>query len=92
MYNIKTRASRKTKIAPSRTWGGPGVLGVVCRFDAALPSDHFFAVGEVGDEGPAFEAGLRPGDYLLGGEEEGVHSDTDVWLLTLPHTNLASDM
>lgn len=76
LYNVKTRALRDETITPKKGWGGPGVLGLVARYDAfALDADYMLQITDVMPDSPASLVGLRKNeDFIVGSEKVTFHN------------------
>ncbi|XP_070519546.1 Golgi reassembly-stacking protein 2 isoform X2 [Cardiocondyla obscurior] len=86
VYSSKTQSVRRTKIVPSMTWGGQGLLGVsirFCSFEGA--NENVWHVLEVHPSSPAELAGLRPfTDYIIGADSV-LHESEDLFTLIEAH-------
>ncbi|XP_012534309.1 Golgi reassembly-stacking protein 2 [Monomorium pharaonis] len=86
VYSSKTQSVRRTKIVPSMTWGGQGLLGVsirFCSFEGA--NENVWHVLEVHPSSPAELAGLRPfTDYIIGADSI-LHESEDLFTLIEAH-------
>lgn len=86
VYSSKTQSVRRTKIVPSVTWGGQGLLGVsirFCSFEGA--NENVWHVLEVHPSSPAELAGLRPfTDYIIGADSI-LHESEDLFTLIEAH-------
>lgn len=88
VYSSKTQSVRRTKIVPSMTWGGQGLLGVsirFCSFEGA--NENVWHVLEVHPSSPAELAGLRPfTDYIIGADSI-LHESEDLFTLIEAHAS-----
>ncbi|XP_020296469.1 Golgi reassembly-stacking protein 2 [Pseudomyrmex gracilis] len=86
VYSSKTQSVRRTKIIPSMTWGGQGLLGVsirFCSFEGA--NENVWHVLEVHPSSPAELAGLQPfTDYIIGADSI-LHESEDLFILIEAH-------
>lgn len=86
VYSSKTQSVRRTKIVPSMTWGGQGLLGVsirFCSFEGA--NENVWHVLEVHPSSPAELAGLQPfTDYIIGADSI-LHESEDLFTLIEAH-------
>ncbi|XP_050447405.1 Golgi reassembly-stacking protein 2 isoform X2 [Cataglyphis hispanica] len=86
VYSSKTQSVRRTKIVPSMTWGGQGLLGVsirFCSFEGA--NENVWHVLEVHPSSPAELAGLQPfSDYIIGADSI-LHESEDLFTLIEAH-------
>ncbi|XP_029158681.1 Golgi reassembly-stacking protein 2 [Nylanderia fulva] len=86
VYSSKTQSVRRTKIVPSMTWGGQGLLGVsirFCSFEGA--NENVWHVLEVHPSSPAELAGLQPfTDYIIGADSI-LHETEDLFTLIEAH-------
>ncbi|KAL6266214.1 hypothetical protein P5V15_003074 [Pogonomyrmex californicus] len=86
VYSSKTQSVRRTKIIPSMTWGGQGLLGVsirFCSFEGA--NENVWHVLEIHPSSPAELAGLRPfTDYIIGADSV-LHESEDLFTLIEAH-------
>ncbi|CAL1688134.1 unnamed protein product [Lasius platythorax] len=86
VYSSKTQSVRRTKIVPSMTWGGQGLLGVsirFCSFEGA--NENVWHVLEVHPSSPAELASLQPfTDYIIGADSI-LHESEDLFTLIEAH-------
>jgi len=79
VYSLLTGTIREISVEAKEDWGGQGLLGLVLRFEDALAAaEKLFHVTQVLVDSPAYNAGLRPGDFILGSMEYNLPSPDEI--------------